>query len=179
MRPLLIACLALAAPPVAEEQRARDAVRELSAVLQQLLGEEMKRGGLEGAVAMCSESAQVVTAEFAKERGIEIKRVSQRYRNANDRPDEYEARVLAAWEKSGRPSTHVETVTENGRRWLRLMEPIRVQPMCLNCHGSLEQIPPEVRAVLNERYPRDKATGYKAGDLRGAFSVLAPVESPR
>jgi hypothetical protein len=174
----LFSLLLLAAPPE-EEQRARDAVRDLGAVLRQLLGEELKRGGLDGAVTMCSESAQTVTAEFAKERGLEIKRVSQRYRNSNDRPDEYEMRILASWAKTGKAETHIERVTENGRPWLRLMEPIRIQAMCLGCHGAADQIPAEVKAVLDERYPRDKATGYKAGELRGAFSVLMPLSEPR
>jgi len=176
---LLLSLLLLAAPPTEEEQRARDAVRDLSAVLRQLLGEELKRGGIDGAVKMCSESAQTVTAEFAKERGLEIKRVSQRYRNSNDRPDEFEMRILAAWAKTGKAETYIERVTENGRPWLRLMEPIRIQAMCLGCHGAADQIPAEVKAAIDERYPRDKATGYKAGDLRGAFSVLVPVGESR
>lgn len=167
-------CLA-AAPPSAEEQQARDAVRDLGQLLKQLLGEEMKRGGLEGAVRMCSESAQVVTDEFASERKLEIRRVSSRYRNAKDRPDEYETRILAEWTKLGKPATHVERVTENGRVWLRLMEPILLQPMCVNCHGTAAQMTEEVKSVLADRYPRDKATGFKPGDLRGAFSVVVPV----
>ena len=40
--------------------------------------------------------------------------------------------------------------------------------MCLTCHGPVEAIPPEVRAVLRKRYPSDQATGYSVGDLRGA-----------
>jgi hypothetical protein len=179
MRPafalLLALSIAAAAPPAGEEQRARDAVRDLGQLLKQMLAEEMKRGGLEGAVRMCSENAQVVTDEFAHERGLEIRRVSTRYRNAKDRPDEYEARILAQWARSGKPATHVEQVTENGRVWLRLMEPILLQAMCVNCHGTPEQMPEQVRAVLAERYPRDKATGFKPGELRGGFSVVVPV----
>lgn len=30
---------------------------------------------------------------------------------------------------------------------------------------------PEVKNLLNKRYPHDKATGYKEGDLRGAVSI--------
>jgi hypothetical protein len=169
---LTAAVLAAAAPPSTEEQRAKDAIRDLGMLLQQLLGEEIKRGGVEGAVQMCSENAQLVTTEFAKERGLEIRRVSTSYRNASNRPDEYESRILAAWAKSGKPATHVERVTENGRQWLRMMEPIHLQAMCVNCHGTAAQLTDEVKAVLAERYPRDKATGFKPGDLRGAFSVL-------
>lgn len=32
-----------------------------------------------------------------------------------------------------------------------------------------------VTAALRERYPADRATGYRVGDLRGAFSVRVPL----
>lgn len=162
-----------------EEQRARDAIRGLGQLLQQMLGEELKRGGVEGAVRMCSENAQAVTEEFAREQGLEIRRVSVRYRNPKNRPDEFEARVLATWAKSGKPATHIEKVKEGGKEWLRLMEPIRLQAMCVNCHGSEAQLTDEVKAALAERYPRDQATGFKPGDLRGAFSVVVPLAPAR
>jgi hypothetical protein len=43
--------------------------------------------------------------------------------------------------------------------------------LCLACHGQVSSLDPAVRAVLAERYPADRATGYRAGDLRGAVSV--------
>lgn len=172
---LLAAAVWAAAAPPPEEQRARDAIRGLGQLLQQMLGEELKRGGVDGAVRMCSENAQVVTEEFAREQGLEIRRVSARYRNPKNRPDEFEARILAAWAKSGKPATHIEKVKEGGKDWLRLMEPIRLQAMCVNCHGMDGQITDEVKAVIAERYPRDRATGFKPGDLRGAFSVVVPL----
>jgi hypothetical protein len=55
------------------------------------------------------------------------------------------------------------------------MKPIAVQPQCLLCHGSPETIPESIRTVLKEHYPFDAATGYKAGDLRGAVSIKAPI----
>jgi hypothetical protein len=176
---LLAAAALAAAAPLPEEQRARDAIRGLGQLLQQMLGEELKRGGVEGAVRMCSENAQVVTEEFAREQGLEIRRVSTRYRNPKNRPDEFEARVLAAWAKSGKPATHIEKVKEGGKDWLRLMEPIRLQAMCVNCHGAEAQLTAEVKTLLAERYPRDHATGFKPGDLRGAFSVVVPLAPAR
>jgi hypothetical protein len=47
------------------------------------------------------------------------------------------------------------------------MKPITVQPQCVMCHGSTEQIPQEVKTMLNTHYPFDRATGYQAGELRG------------
>ena len=40
---------------------------------------------------------------------------------------------------------------------------------CLACHG--EAIDAAVATRLRELYPSDKATGYKQGELRGAFTI--------
>ena len=168
---VLLANGAWAQEPTPRE-RAAAAAAGLGEVLKQLLSEELKRGGFEGAVKSCSESAQLVTEEYAREKGMEIRRVSLKYRNRKDQPDEWESARLREWAAAGVPPSEVfETVTENGKRYLRYLKPITMQAMCLSCHGAPDKIPAEVAALLNERYPRDKATGYKAGDLRGAFSV--------
>lgn len=160
-------------------QQAVQAATELSAILRELLSEELKQGGVEGAVRACSESAQTITEEFGRERGLSIRRVSLRYRNQKDQPDEWEDAKLRSWVELARtgklPADATETISENGRRYLRYLKPITVQAMCLNCHGPVDQLAAEVRAVLAERYPRDKATGYRAGDLRGALSVMVPL----
>jgi len=176
---LLFAALACAQAPGPRE-RAAQAARELGQVLMELLGQEMARGGYEGAARACSASAQTVTEEFARERGLEIRRVSLKARNTKDQPDEWEAARLREWEKTykpGQPPPEVfEIVREEGRRYARYLKPIVVQPMCVGCHGPRESLSEGVRAVLDERYPRDRATGYKAGDLRGAFSVTVLLD---
>ncbi|MCS7044557.1 MAG: DUF3365 domain-containing protein [Bryobacteraceae bacterium] len=177
--PLLFALGASAQAPDLK-QRAAQAARELGQVLMELLGQEMARGGYEGAVRACSETAQIVTEEFAHERGLEIRRVSLKARNPKDQPDEWEAARLREWEKTYRPGQPpeeiFEIVEEDGRRYARYMKPIVVQAMCLGCHGPREKMSEEVRSLLDERYPRDRATGYKAGDLRGAFTVTIRLD---
>lgn len=178
MRPARLAGLLLAtavwAQGPAPRERAEAAINDLGRVLQQLLGEEMRRGGYAGAVKSCAENAQAVTEEFGRDREVEIRRVSLQYRNQRDQPDEWEAGKLREWARAAAGETLApveETVTENGRRFLRVMKPIRLQAMCLGCHGDRAKMEPAVRAALDEQYPRDKATGYKTGALRGAFSV--------
>jgi hypothetical protein len=177
---VLLCCAGLARQEPAPRERAAQAVNELGQILKQLLSEELKRGGPAAAVAACAESAQTVTTEFAKERGVDLRRVSLKYRNPKDQPDEWEAAKLREWEKlsasGGKlPEEFVQEVTENNRRYLRYLKPILVQPMCLACHGEGEQISPEVREVLAGSYPRDRATGYRTGSLRGAFTAILPV----
>jgi hypothetical protein len=44
---------------------------------------------------------------------------------------------------------------------------------CLKCHGT--DIDPAVAAKLDALYPKDMARGYKAGDVRGAFTLRQPM----
>jgi len=49
---------------------------------------------------------------------------------------------------------------------------IIAMPTCLKCHGETQtDISPEVLAVINQKYPADKATGYHAGELRGLWKI--------
>ena len=48
---------------------------------------------------------------------------------------------------------------------------------CLKCHGTIDQLGPGVTGVLQEEYPHDLATGYKKGDVRGAWTIKIPLSS--
>jgi hypothetical protein len=61
---------------------------------------------------------------------------------------------------------------------LRYLRPVMVGTPCLTCHGRPAEIDPGVRAVLAEKYPDDRAVGYRPGDLRGAVSVTVLLEPP-
>jgi hypothetical protein len=47
--------------------------------------------------------------------------------------------------------------------------------LCLTCHG--ESLAPELAAAIARDYPGDAATGFKSGELRGAFRVVWPAAS--
>jgi hypothetical protein len=165
---------------LAELAEARRATARLGGGLQKLLGEELAKGGFEGAAKVCSEQAQTLTEELQGPEGSMARRVSMRYRNPKDKPDRYEETLLTNWEARKAEGTLPEESAEvlryaDGRKELRYLKPIVVQPMCLSCHGSEAQIPAEVREIVEAQYPEDLATGYAAGDLRGAISVVMPV----
>jgi len=92
-------------------------------------------------------------------------------------PDGYESarlRIFAEMHASGtlRDTTEVwGTVREDSVRVFRYMRPIFIQAPCLTYHGDRGAMKEVINAVLQERYPGDRAIGYKAGDLRGAVSV--------
>ena len=58
-----------------------------------------------------------------------------------------------------------------------LFAPIVISnPLCLQCHGAPDQdIAPATLTAIRKLYPDDKATGYKAGELRGLWSITFPA----
>lgn len=159
---------------------ARQDATRLSEQIRGLLSEELARGGFTGAVIACSRTAQATTEKFAAETGRPIRRVSLKYRNPKDKPDGFETRKLKEFERLNRenrlPTEHVEIVRKSGREYVRYLKPIVIQPMCLKCHGPAETIPQQVAIVLHAQYPEDRATGHRAGDLRGVFSVTVALD---
>ncbi|QWV94639.1 DUF3365 domain-containing protein [Geomonas oryzisoli] len=67
-------------------------------------------------------------------------------------PDPWERKALEAFEKGVQEVS--EVVTVDGRRFVRLMRPFKVETTCLKCHA---------------------AQGYKKGDIRGGISVTVPL----
>jgi hypothetical protein len=148
---------------------------------RELMQVEVRARGPAGALEQCSKIA-LGLAKQHEEEGWRVRRVSVKYRNPADAPDEYEARVLdefAALKAKGElqvDTEHAEVVTEEGRRYLRYMKPIVLgSPVCLSCHGGPDDISPEVKAELQRLYPQDKSFGYRIADLRGAVSVKIPL----
>lgn len=165
-------------------QRARAAADALFARLLERLNTEYQQGGAERGVQVCAEVAQSLTGQIGREQGVQIRRVSLKNRNPRNAPDAWERQVLQRWERELEAGKEIGEVaewrTERGGRVYRYMRPIKIaMPLCLECHGA--QIKPEVRRLIRERYPNDKATGYQLGDLRGAFSVKIsqPKEAQR
>ena len=69
---------------------------------------------------------------------------------------------------------HFEAVENDGKKNFRFMKAIPTGEVCLKCHGS--EMKPGIKAKLQELYPNDKATGFKLGDIRGAFTITQPMQ---
>jgi hypothetical protein len=167
--------------PRAELERARQVATALGADLAGLVFSTLEEEGAVAAIRVCSEIAQERTAAHATD-GAYVRRVSDRLRNPRNEPDAAERLELDRFrslEAEGRlPAEVVRIVRTGDERTLHLLRPVRIQPACLACHGATEEIEPDVRRIIAERYPDDRAVGYGAGDLRGAISVRIPIHHP-
>lgn len=168
------ACGRRGAPTEQEIARARVQAESGAARLMETLFLELtnalKAGPPEEALRICGERAQALTRAIEKKTGVSVRRTSLRIRNPLNAPDAYERRWLERAEKQPPTGAQVEVVeTSDGRYELRYLRPIRVAKLCTQCHG--EELTPAVQEALQRRYPADRATGYRTGDLRGAVSV--------
>jgi len=165
--------------PASDEARisaARAAVKGLGEALKEQLVAAIKADGPVSAIGVCRTIAPAIAEEQSRKHGLEIVRTALRVRNPANAPDAFERKVLEEFvrkiESGADPASleNAETVTEGGKSQFRYMKaiPTAVEP-CLACHGS--DLKPELKAEVLRLYPDDRATGFKAGDLRGAFSV--------
>jgi len=161
---------------------ARAAADGLAREIRGLLVSELEKGGAAGAVAACAAGAQAKTAEFRNRTGVDVRRTSLRHRSPGNAPDAWERVGLEAFDRlpvAARPEAERwEVVREDGRESLRYLKPVVTNAMCLACHGAPAAIPTPVRKALEDAYPGDTATGFAAGDVRGAISVRVPL-APR
>jgi PAS domain S-box-containing protein len=101
-----------------------------------------------------------------------VRQVSLRYRNPNNRPDDFEITQLNAF-KNKKPHETWQVAAKTGQKSLRYLLPMIADQSCLNCHGSYETAPSFIQA----RFPKGHFSyGYRVGDLIGAVSVALPME---
>lgn len=165
-------------PDSAAVAAARAAAGELGADLLGMLTRELAAGGPAAAIAVCADSAQARTARHRAE-GLYLRRVGTRVRNPVNAPDSVERAVLDAFiaAKAARrqpADTFFVAAGPDGRPLVYFLRPVLIGAPCLACHGDPAEIATEVRTVLARRYPGDRATGYRLGEVRGAVSVRVP-----
>jgi hypothetical protein len=160
---------------------ARAAVKGLGETLKEQLVAAIKAGGAVAAVGVCRTIAPAIAEDTSRTYGVKVGRTSLKARNPANAPDEFERRVLEEFvrkiDAGADPASleHAETVAQGDERVFRYMKaiPTAAEP-CLTCHGSSLQ--PELKAEILRLYPNDQATGFKLGELRGAFTVTQKLK---
>ena len=150
----------------------RDAARQLGSELKTRLQSAMGTQGPVAAVSVCAEEAPAIAARLSTAIGANVGRTALKYRNPGNAPSEWQADVLRSFAErlaDGDDPAELEhsAATDNGG--FRYMKAIPTAPACLACHGD---VPAGALAdAIAASYPHDQATGFAAGELRGAFVV--------
>ncbi|GAK33221.1 hypothetical protein JCM17846_20180 [Iodidimonas nitroreducens] len=184
---LLVASLAVAGcdapqPSDADIQRSIAIADEFQSRLQSKLGRALQNGGPTNAIAVCAEAAPAIAEQISAETGATLRRISLRPRNPGaETIGELRERLMALAAKptdaDGNPALDnwVDRRGDAATHYTMRAIIMKDQP-CAACHGT--EIKPDVRAAIDERYPDDQATGFRAGELRGAMLIALPRKAP-
>jgi len=167
--------------------KSRAAIKPLAMQLKQAMQGAMKSGGPIKALSVCQAQAPVITNALNTNKintnslnstptqHVSVTRTSLKVRNSTNTPDKWELKVLQQFEHdlaAGKSIKNIEysekVMTEQGEIF-RYMKAIPTKAVCLKCHGS--EISADVQEKIANLYPKDKAVGFKKGDIRGAFST--------
>ena len=180
---LLGASLVSAQPGPGPNQSAMQETRDIAAAMLKELGQTLQAamadGGPENAIGVCKTQAPEIAMKLSMKHQLKVTRVGTRARNPDmGVPNEWQTQAMKQFEsrlaKGDKPYDieFIQLVKSGSYDLeLRYAKPIVLQPMCTACHGTPEQISPEVKAKLDQLYPNDKAVNYKPGELRGAVVV--------
>lgn len=146
-------------------QRAHEEVDGLKKNYRRALDAALKKSGPEGAIGSCRLDASRLKA--AKSGNLTVGRTSHKLRNPSNHGPEWVKPILASWVKRKRGDIPKEELVDLGGGKWGYVEPIFVEPVCLNCHGA--HLTPMMQKTLKATYPEDQATGFSVGDLRGVL----------
>jgi hypothetical protein len=179
----LSANIAFAADDIAKYKDESRAI--VGPFVQKLVAENKKavtEGGPESAIKVCKDIAPTMAGEVSRMNGLRLTRVSLKVRNPLlGTADAWEQKQLKEFEKRAAKGEKTdameaaEIVKEPNGSYFRYMKAIALQPGCVACHGKPTDINENVKARLAEDYPHDQATGYEAGQIRGAVSIKRPL----
>ena len=164
----------ISAPASADSEdvaAARSIIQKFQSSLKGELQAAIGAGGFINAIAVCNEKAPQIAEKLQIESGWNISRTSLKPRNSANAPGSHLMGILKTFEdrkKSGEDAMKLEW-WENNDAAFTYVKAIPTGNLCVACHGS--NIQPDLLAAIKALYPSDKATGFKVGDLRGAFVV--------
>lgn len=159
----LILFILLTSTTFASEKEALKAIQKTAMTLKKELQAGMKVSPI-NAIQVCNTKAMPITKKYHSE-GIKVGRVSLKNRNPKNTVKNWMKETIDSYEtgKNKKPYTVVR-ISNNQQG---IIKPIKTMPLCLNCHGT--NIKPHISKEIQKLYPKDKATGYNNGDIRGYF----------
>lgn len=132
--------------------------------LRRVLATKLQQGGVAAALSYCRPESYASTDSLAHILKATARRVSNRPRNP-----QHQASLPAS---QLQPDT-ARLVARSTTELFTYQRPITLSDaLCLRCHGTIgEDITTADYALIKKNYPRDQATGYRLGQVMGAWQV--------
>ena len=168
--------LAADEPDTQLEIEAKSLSQDFAKTLKGELRSAIAKGGLPQGIEICHQRAGEIARELSVD-GWQLGRTALNARNHANQPDTWEKQVMERFIRRHEQGENLigmrETLIDGG--YFRYVQAIPTKGMCLSCHG--ETLSPEVRKTIQGLYPNDQATGFKLGELRGAFTLTKSLNT--
>lgn len=149
-------------------------VKESFDSLQSNISHAIRETGIKGALKYCNLNAYPIIYHLEKKKNVKIRRASQKFRNPANQPDSLENSIIEFYADLLSKGEKTEPIIRTVKKEIHFFKPIIVKDLCLNCHGKVgEEVLEENYKIISELYPMDNSTGYKQGDLRGIWHIVA------
>lgn len=156
----------------AEIERAQEQLAPFKEQLVEALMSALEEGDAASAIHVCRDRAPQIAAELSVG-GIRMGRTSHKTRNPANDPEPWMEPLLAAYLEE--PTNTRPTALRLDDSTVGYVEPIYVMSFCLSCHGP--SIEPGLQQKILSVYPEDRATGFRADELRGLFWITLPASA--
>lgn len=149
--------------------------KQLKYALKAELHKSVTTTGEEASIGFCNKRAFNITDSVSEAHQVMIKRAALKNRNPLNGMNKNETRIykdfVIAW--INKAPIHGRIIVNE------LNQPVYYNAMamnrfCLKCHGTAEDINPEVAKKIKEFYPNDKATDITLLQPRGMWAITFP-----
>jgi hypothetical protein len=172
--------IALEIPKDQAVERAEEAAHRFHKMMKSHVKSRFKESGMISAARFCAEESHREIEKLNRELGpdISLKRISLENRNPDAYPLDSEADIIRAFElmessNAYLPEQIVQMIDET--TYKVYLPATMSSKNCKKCHGKEEEMDPEVRKYVQEHYPKDRATGFRSGQVRGAVVVTVRI----
>lgn len=134
----------------------------------------LKDGGIKKAIGFCATNAQALTKDLSKKYKVQIQRVSHKARNPKNQANAEEMKLITRYLAARKAKKPLKpTVQKVSDKEFLFYGPIVLgNPLCLQCHGTEGKLlTKENAALIRKHYPKDQATGFAMGQLRGMWKI--------
>ena len=132
----------------------------------------LQKKGVQEAVTFCNERAYALTDSMARIHKANIKRVSDKPRNQNNKANKVELDHIETFKSMVANQEEIKPIIEEVRTSINFYYPIITNSMCLQCHGiPNKELKSDTYKTIKGLYPNDKAIGYDVNQVRGIWSI--------
>ena len=123
------------------------------------------------AIAVCQDEAPKIAERWSTE-AVMVRRTALKLRQPRNAASEADQATMLAFSKrlaAGESASSVEEFSVTADGSMRYARALVTEAPCIVCHG--EALAPAIAKTIGERYPADRATGFRLGHLRGIVVV--------